>query len=303
MNFRHLKYFVATAETGQVSRAASALNISQSAVTAAIKDLERTLGVVLFRRGAHGMEPTDVGREFLHHAREVLAKLEDALRVRGAESYQGGGVRVATSYTVMGYFLPYHLDRLRRVHPKLEVQVSELNREAVEEGVVEGRFDLGLALTSNVDNSALERETLLRSLRRLWLPASHPLAQRRSVGFAEISREPYIMLTVDEAAHTTMRYWNASDHTPDVRLRTSSIEAVRSMVANGAGVTILSDMVHRPWSLEGRRIVTVPIDPPPPSMDIGLVWSRDREHTPQARLLARYFREAYAAHQGTQVHR
>ncbi len=70
------------------------------------------------------------------------------------------------------------------------------------------------------------------------------------------------------------------------------------MVANGAGVTILSDMVYRPWSLEGRRIVTIPTDPAAPSMDIGLVWAQDREQTLQAHLLARYFREAYAAHSG-----
>jgi DNA-binding transcriptional LysR family regulator len=298
LNIRHLKYFVATAETGQVSRAAAALNISQSAVTAAIKDLEGTIGTVLFRRSGSGMELTELGREFLRHAREVLAKLEDALRISHANADEGGVVRVATSYTVMGYFLPYHLDRLRRIHPRLEVQVSELNREAVEEGVVKGRFDLGLAITSNVENPVLVRETLLRSLRRLWLPTGHVLAQRRTVSFAEIATEPYIMLTVDEAAHTAMRYWNASGFVPDVRVRTSSIEAVRSMVANGAGVTILSDMVYRPWSLEGRRIVTIPTDPAAPSMDIGLVWAQDREQTLQAHLLARYFREAYAAHSG-----
>jgi DNA-binding transcriptional LysR family regulator len=294
VNIRHLKYFVATAETGQVSRAASALNISQSTVTGAIKELEVTLGVTLFRRGGTGMEPTEVGREFLRHAREVLAKLEDALRISHSDAAEGGLVRVATTYTVMGYFLPYHLDRLRRIHPRLEVQVSELSREAVEEGVVEGRFDLGVAITSNVDNRALASETLLRSLRRLWLPAGHPLAQGRIVSFDDIAREPYIMLTVDEAANTAMRYWTASGHEPDVRLRTSSIEAVRSMVANGAGVTILSDMVYRPWSLEGRRLVTMSTDPAAPSMDIGLIWARNRDPSPQAYLLARYFRETYA---------
>ena len=82
------------------------------------------------------------------------------------------------------------------------------------------------------------------------------------------------MLTVDEAAHSSMKYWNANNCSPDIRLRTSSVEAVRSLVANGQGVTILSDMVYRPWSLEGRRIETVPTNVEIPTMDVGLAVQR-----------------------------
>jgi DNA-binding transcriptional LysR family regulator len=64
-----------------------------------------------------------------------------------------------------------------------------------------------------------------------------------------VAEEPYIMLTVDEAAQTAMKYWSQSLYRPRVTLRTSSVEAVRSMVAGGEGVAILSDMVYRPWSL------------------------------------------------------
>ena len=84
------------------------------------------------------------------------------------------------------------------------------------------------------------------------------------------------MLTVDEAAHSSMKYWNANNCSPDIKLRTSSVEAVRSLVANGQGVTILSDMVYRPWSLEGRRIETVPTNVEIPTMDVGLAVRRDR---------------------------
>ncbi|MFP3480811.1 LysR substrate-binding domain-containing protein, partial [Burkholderia sp. SIMBA_057] len=84
--------------------------------------------------------------------------------------------------------------------------------------------------------------------------AHHPLLKRESVTLASVAPEPFVMLTVDEAAQTAMRYWNETAWRPNVILRTSSVEAVRSMVANGSGVAILSDMVYRPWSLEGRRI-------------------------------------------------
>ena len=81
------------------------------------------------------------------------------------------------------------------------------------------------------------------------------------------------MLTVDEASNTAQRYWNKTPYRPNTIFRTSSVEATRSMVANGMGVAILSDMVYRPWSLEGRRVEVMPVSEPVPTMDVGFAWS------------------------------
>ncbi|SEO18761.1 DNA-binding transcriptional regulator, LysR family [Salinihabitans flavidus] len=297
MNFRHLKYFVATAETGQVRRAATALSISQSSVTGAIRELEAELGTALFQRSARGMEMTDAGREFLASAHEILEKLDEATKLTRRHSAVSGVITLATTYTVIGYFLPYHLDRLAQLHPGLEIRLHELNRESIEEGLLSNRFDIAVLLTSNLTNPDLESETLLRSTRRLWVANNHPFQRRGKASFAEIAREDYIMLTVDEAAHTAMKYWSMTGHQPRVKLRTSSVEAVRSMVANGQGITILSDMVYRPWSLEGKRIGTVPTDLDIPSMDIGLAWRRGLEFNRPLAIMHDYFRQAFASPQ------
>lgn len=295
MNFRQLKYFVATAETGQVSRAASALSISQSSVTSAIRELEASLGTALFRRTHHGMDLTDAGRELLTTAYSILAKIEEAQTLRHRNSGAAGRVRLAASYTVIGYFLPYHLDRLRRLHPKLEIELHELNRESIEEGLLANRYDMAVMLTSNLGNPELESETLMRSTRRVWVASGHPFAGRRSVTFEQIAREDYILLTVDEAANTAMKYWRRQSAQPRVTLRTMSIEAVRSMVANGQGITVLSDMVYRPWSLEGKRIATALTDPGVPTMDVGLAWRRGTAFTPQMQVIHGYFRQMFNA--------
>ncbi|MBB1208508.1 LysR family transcriptional regulator, partial [Klebsiella pneumoniae] len=86
---------------------------------------------------------------------------------------------------------------------------------------------------------------------------------------------------------------------PDVRLRTSSVEAVRSMVANGGGVAVLSDMVYRPWSLEGRRIETIQLKDPIPPMNVGLAWRKGADITGPMRAVRDYFRHAYAVPRGT----
>jgi DNA-binding transcriptional LysR family regulator len=90
-----------------------------------------------------------------------------------------------------------------------------------------------------------------------------------------------------------MRYWSQTPYQPRIRLRTSSVEAVRSMVANGLGVAILSDMVYRPWSLEGRRIETITLKDRVPSMDVGLAWKAGVEHSPAMQAFRSYFKQLY----------
>jgi len=91
------------------------------------------------------------------------------------------------------------------------------------------------------------------------------------------------MLTVDEASKTAARYWARTPYQPDIIFRTSSVEAVRSMVAAGMGITVLSDMVYRPWSLEGQRIETRLLVDEIPTMDVGLAWARDWPMRPATR--------------------
>ncbi|MFC6854655.1 LysR family transcriptional regulator [Marivibrio halodurans] len=293
MNFRQIKYFVATAELGQVSRAAMELSISQSAITTAIKDLESRVGTRLFDRTTQGMELTQSGRRFLETAYRLLATIEEALNPGATDEEVSGTLSVAATYTVLGYFLPQHLERLERRYPNVRIQLHEQSREMIEDGLVTNRFDMAVVLTSNVNNPELTTETLLSSRRRLWVPTNHHMLDRQSVGFKEIAGEPYIMLTVDEAAHTALRYWSRTEHQPSIRLRTSSVEAVRSIVANGQGVAILSDMVYRPWSLEGKRIETIiPAEPVPP-MNVGLAWRKSVEMTPPMRIFRDYFSDQY----------
>lgn len=302
MNLRHLKYFVATAESGQVSRAASLMSISQSAITGAIKELEAALGAELFHRSSQGMDLTDAGRDFLASAREILEKVEEARNLTRRRSGVAGRLSIAATYTVIGYFLPYHLDRLSRTHPGLAIEVRELTRASIEDGLMAGRIDMAVVLTSNIANPELEQETLMKSERRLWVPSGHPFLAYGRASFRDIAGQDYIMLTVDEAAQTAMKYWGRTPYRPRVRLRTSSVEAARSMVANGQGVTILSDMVYRPWSLEGKRLETLPTDADIPTMNVGLAWRKGADFTPAMNLLRDYFRQCFVTPQMVQFH-
>ncbi len=293
ISLKQIRYFVTTAERGQISQAAIELSISQSAVTTAIKQLEHTVGTLLFVRSQKGMELTAGGIQFLYHAYEILDKLNEATNLNILTDNLEGSLSVAATYTVIGYFLPNHLDKLKMVFPQLDVQLFEHNRQTIEEGLLSNRYDIAVLLTANIVDPEIVTETLVSSTRRLWVSAKHPLLELEKVGLKEVSEEPYIMLTVDEAAHTSLKYWSNTAYQPSVALRTSSVEAVRSMVANNQGVAILSDMVHRPWSLEGRRIATIVLSDSIPAMDVGLAWRKGVEFTPAMEAFRSYFRNAY----------
>jgi DNA-binding transcriptional LysR family regulator len=286
LSIKQVRYFIAAADAGQVSQAAIELNVSQSAVTAAIKQLEEDLSVRLFDRQSTGVALTAEGTRFLQHARIIMAAVSEAMRAPLTEdTAHAGHIRVGVTYTVAGYFMPRHYARFLRNYPRISVELRELPREAIEEGIVDGSLDIAVMLVSNLaDRTSIASEILLRSRRRLWLPAEHPLLTSENVTLADIAQEPYVMLTVDEAMNTAGKYWAKAGLDPRMIVKTSSVEAVRSMVAAGMGVTVLSDMVYRPWSLEGQRIETRNVIGDIPTMDVGLAWNRAQQQGPATRV-------------------
>lgn len=285
LSLKQVRYFVATADQGQVSLAAMALNVSQSAVTAAIKQMEEDVGVTLFKRLPSGVALTAEGARFLQHARNIMAAVNAAQNAPLTEdSAIAGTVRIGVSYTVAGYFLPRHYTRFARSHPRIRAELYELPRESIESGLKDGSLDLAVMLVSNLaDRKRLAHETLIRSRRRLWLPVEHHLLSAEAITLDDIAAEPYIMLTVDEANQTATRYWKPTGLRPATVFKTSSVEAVRSLVADGMGLTILSDMVYRPWSLEGQRIELRNVVADIPTMDVGLAWNHTRPQAPATR--------------------
>jgi DNA-binding transcriptional LysR family regulator len=282
LTLRQMRYFTVAAESGRISQAAVELNISQSAVTTAIKELEEELGVALLRRHASGVSLTLDGNRFLAHARQVLNLVTEASRAtRGRMAAVEGTIKVRVSYTIAGYFLPPLLARFKRMCPGVEIVLEQDERPNIERAIMSGAADMGILVVNNIrGHQRLASQTFVRSPRRLWLGTAHPLLEKPAVGMRDIAAEPYVMLTVDEAEVTTMKYWRRARLAPRVAFRTSALESVRGMVAAGLGVTILADIVYRAWSLEGSRIEVRDVIEPVPTLDVGAAWRRSAPLTP-----------------------
>lgn len=281
---RQLQFFTAAAEQGSVSGAARALSISQSSVTEAIRALEDDLGVTLFERQPRGLEITQKGAAFLRHARQILADVATARTAfRDAAEQAGGRLSLGVTSLVAGYVLSDILSRFRRAFPQVELNVIEDNGDYLQHLLIGGELDVAVLLTSSVkDRMALHVETLLVSPYRLWLPLAHPLAQQTAIGLDELAGQPLIQLMVDEIEDSTRRLMQALAVKPQIAFRTRSVEAVRSLVATGAGLAILPSLVYRPWSLEGDRIEIRDVSGDLPSVQVGLAWRKGAPLSPPA---------------------
>lgn len=277
VTIRQIRYFVATAETGQVSRAAEVCNITQSSITLAINKLESELGQKLFVRQSRGMLLTAQGEDFLRHCHGILQTLDDAMELRPeVPSDLIATLRIGMTGTIAGYVFPPFWRKFKREFPWITLAVAEAEYADLEELLLAGELDMVMMLISNIrQNEACTYEKLLESPRRLWLANSNPLASKDAITLADLKEQDYIVPTMDAHEGMIGRYWMANGFEPKILFRSYTLEALRSMVANDLGVSILSDMVYRSFSLEGRRIVRRDLEERPPSSDVGIAWRNE----------------------------
>jgi DNA-binding transcriptional LysR family regulator len=284
LSLRQVRYFIAVAENGSVTGAAQQLSVSQSTVTEAVKGLEEELGVQLIERQARGVALSYKGQQFLRHARRILTEVSDAQRaLRSQEAPLAGALHLGVTTLVAGYCLSDLLARFRRVFPGVQVSVVEDTRDYLEHLLLNGEIDVAVIIVSNLqDNVALETETLQTSHYHLWLPSGHRLLRHGPVSLEATAGEPFIVLSVDEVEEVTERYWRQAGVRPKVAFRTRSVEAVRSLVATGAGLAVLPDLAYRPWSLEGDRIEAREIAESLPDLTVGVAWRKGLPLAPAA---------------------
>jgi DNA-binding transcriptional LysR family regulator len=183
---------------------------------------------------------------------------------------------------VAGYVLSDLLARYRRAYPGVSVSAVEDNGDYLEHLLIGGELDVAVMVIANLrDRVALQAEIFGTSAYRLWLPLGHKLAGADIIHVSDIVKEPLIMLTVDETEENTGKLLAAFSARPNVAFRTRSVEAVRSLVATGAGIALLPDLVYRPWSLEGDRIESRDVAGSLPVVQVGMVW-RKGSALPQA---------------------
>ena len=285
MTLDQLRTFVAVAERQHVTRAAQALNVAQSAVSAAVAALEGQHGVKLFHRVGRGVELTEAGAKFLGEARAVLARATAAEAMLDEfGGLQRGSLSVQASQTIASYWLPRHLVAFRRAYPNIDLRLSVGNTAQVAAAVHDGSAELGF-VEGAVDNPLLLRQEVARDQMLLVVAPDHPWAAQDSVTAQELFEADWVLR---EPGSGTRSVFEAElqrlgpGRTLRVMLELPSNEAVRAAVEAGAGATVISASVASP-SLEAGLLHRVGLSLPDRTFD--LLRHRDRHCSGAAQAL------------------
>lgn len=280
-----LRLVAAIADSGSLTRAAEAVHLAPSSASHRLTQLEAALGVPLFARHARGLTTTTAGEALLRHARQVFAQLE---QMHADLAPYASGVRaqvvVHANTTATNCFLPDDLAEFLRLHPQVRVALKEATSPDVLRAVAAGEAEVGV-LTGRVDDRELESLPYRQDRLVLAVPPGHPVAARARVLFAEVAREPFVMLHAGSAIHTfTMGVAADLGVTLDVRIQVKSFEAILRMVGAGVGFGMVprSAIERRPG---GRAFAMVDLDEPWAEQDLRICMRRMAELSPHARAL------------------
>ena len=274
---RQIQAFVAIARSDNVSRAAEALSLSQSATSAALAELENQFDQQLFDRHGKRLRLNEQGRLVLPHAVELLDRAEemDAL-LRGERGL--GSLRVGATLTIGNYLLPLIVSGFLQSHPESRVKLQVYNTSTI--AAMLRRYAIALGLVEGqVTDVELEVEHWVEDELVVFCAPEHALAGRETVSLAEIADEPWIMRERGSGTRETLN--QALRHRPGAmvpRLELEHTEAVKRAVESGLGLGCLSRLALRDAFRRGSLVALET-----PELDLrrsfSFVWHRGKYHS------------------------
>lgn len=279
MTLTQLEIFTMVAELRGFTAAALRLGISQSAVSHALKALERELGQALVERRQGQVALTELGARLLPRAREMLG-LAETLRQEAADArgLRRGTLRIGSfGPTSSLRLLPRILQAYRRDYPGIEVRIDESSDQEVMQWIQERRVDLGFVV---LPEEHFATYPLVEDQMVALLPVDSPLAKHPSVNLNELCAAPFI-LTEAGSAQLITRLFAAANLSPNIRYRSSQVMTTLAMVARGDGVALLAELALPPLDAGAASYLVKPLRPRQ-KRSVGLAMHNARQASPAA---------------------
>lgn len=294
LTLRQLDYFVTAAELGTMAAAAERHHISQSAVALGITELERALGVQLFmRRKSKGIVLTDAARQVLPEVRNLLAhvgEVESTARSLGQSI--SGTLTLGCFPTLTPFLLPEVLRRLPDLHPSVTVQLYEGSVTEMLDRLLDGTCEVALMYDLGI-GPEVATTVLYRVRPYVLLAPDHRLAAPGPISLADLADEPMIMLDMPPSAEMFREVLAVGRVEPLVRFSTTNFESVRSLVASGAGYSLLMQRPSPDATYAGPRLVYREIIEDVRTVDVVLAHARDARLTRRAQAFTDFCRETF----------
>lgn len=289
---KQLGYLLAVADAGSISGAAQRLHVTQTAVGAALSDLERALGAqLLVRRRAHGVVLTPAGSYVREHARSLLADAADLeLSALDAGAVVRGPLALGCYSTLAVTLIPPILQGFGHAHPEVVLDFVADQQEPLEQRLLAGELDAALLYDMNLP-LGLEARTIFETSVYALLAADHPLAGERRVALEALADDPLVFLDLHPSGEHTLAVFRAAGVAPKIRYRTTDFELTRSLVGRGLGYALLVQRPARDETYEGLPVVPVEITPTPAPVRVVMAWNAAVRPTRRARALMEFIAE------------
>lgn len=242
MRIEQLEYLTAVSRHGSLRRASQHLHVSQPAVSEAIRNLERELGVTLLERHRSGARISPAGVDLLQPIADVLESLARLRAAAGDELASRRLLRIGTVNAGTAALVLPALRALQAEYPSAVVEILSLQQDVIHTGLGEGTLDIGLVNLLDGDDvpPALDAVPLLAGRPVAVLPAAHRLADQTEVGVDELRCEPFVAMRTGYVMHRyAHRLFGAE--LPAQWHSTDGAEMGKMMVAEGIGITVLPD--------------------------------------------------------------
>lgn len=288
---KQLQYLVALHEHGHFGRAADACFVSQSTLSAGLRDLETLLGVVLVERSKRAVRFTPLGNAVVAKAHRLLREAEElADMVQSARQPLSGELRMSVIPTIAPFLLPRMLPRLRRERPQLKLFLREETSQAAMESLHHGRCDCVL-LALPYPTGEVEKEIIELDALYVAFPKNDPRDPPAEITPDLIDEHRLLLL---EDGHCLKEHSLAACNRPELRASATmigtSLHTLVQMVDNGLGLTMLPEMALDAGILNGTDVIARPLRSDTANREIALVWRKNSPRAEEFRLLAEELR-------------
>jgi LysR family cyn operon transcriptional activator len=299
METRHLRYFLAVAATQHMTRAAEQVHVTQSTLSHQIRQLEEMLGTVLFDRVGRGIRLTQAGEVFRGFAQRALKEIEDgAMALSELDNLVRGHLRIGVIHTFNSTLIPPVMSGFVTAFPNVHVTVDELTALNIEQSVMQGEIDLGIAFApcthEEIDSEVLFDEELVLIAHKNAI--AHTRTTMQAKGLADLK---LALLTKNFMTRRLIDESFGQHVGGNVILETNSIHALLNTVRTGALSTILSDRAIG----NDNELTKTRITRPTVVRTAALLWHRERYRTAAAREFARMFKAALPAGRARRIGR
>jgi DNA-binding transcriptional LysR family regulator len=292
---RSMQLLVALDDFRHLGKVAASIHVTQPAVSKALAELERGLGLKLFERTARGIHPTIYGECLIRHARAMLSGLAQARdELQGLMSGSAGTVRVGVFATAALALLPRSLALLKARNPGMTVLVREGTMETLLPELWMGNFDVIVGrLPDSRSARGLSEKHLMEEGVSLVAGRHHPLARRRRVHWSDLTVYPWVFPPVNTLLREPLEraFERHGVPIPANRIETLSVHVMRGYLHYTDAIAALATDVARYYQSLGLLAI-LPLELPKLARPIGVMWSRQRPLAPATQVLIQCLQEA-----------